>query len=272
MVHNSCLYAGGVICFGAPSQYDFCMSTPEKPSSQQPAGANTGAPVAAPHSFDETLHRLWRQYGQSVTIGCAAVLLAILARGGWDYFAEQKEQATRQDYAAATTSDKLKGFANDHAGHILAGVARLRLADEAYAAGQGAGAVAAYEAALPMLKDSLLADRARLGLAMAKVQAGLTTDGEAALREFAGQADGAKGLRAEATYHLASLAHTAGRSDDVKKYADQLMQIDAGSPWAQRAQMLRLQAPVVATTPAKVQVGAPTAAEPAIKLNLPAEK
>jgi hypothetical protein len=36
--------------------------------------------------------------------------------------------------------------------------------------------------------------------------------------------------------------------------------------------MLRLQAPVVATTPAKVQVGAPTAAEPAIKLNLPAGK
>ena len=248
------------------------MSTPKNPSSQPPAAANTGAAGAASLSFDEMLHQLWRQYGRAVTIGCAAVLLAILARGGWDYFSAQKEQAVRQDYAAATTSEKLKAFANDHAGHILAGVARLRLADEAYAAGKGDEACAAYEAALPMLKDSLLADRARLGLAMAKVQAGRTADGEAALREFAGQADGSTGLRAEAAYHLASLAHTAGRTEDVKKYADQLMQIDAGGPWAQRAQMLRLQAPAVPATPAQAQVDAPTAAEPAIKLNLPTGK
>jgi hypothetical protein len=254
------------------------MSKPENLPTQQPGAAPTDPAVVDKFAFDETtLHRLWRQYGQSLTIGCAAVLLVILAKGGWDYVTAQKEQAVRQEYAAASTSEKLKTFADAHAGHVLAGIARLRLADEAYVAGKGSEAVTAYEAALPALKDSLLADRARLGLAMAKVLAGRTADGETALRELAGQADVSKGVRTEAAYHLASLAHTAGRTADVNKYTDQIMQIDAGSPWAQRAQMLRLQAAVAktpgttapATAPA---VAAPAATEPAIKLNLPAGK
>jgi hypothetical protein len=254
------------------------MSKPENLPTQQPGATPTDPAVADKYAFDETtLHRLWRQYGQALTIGCAAVLLVILARGGWDYMAAQKEQAVRQEYAAASTSEKLKTFADAHAGHVLAGIARLRLADEAYVAGKGAEAVTAYEAALPVLKDSLLADRARLGLAMAKVQAGRAADGEAALRELAGQADASKGVRTEAAYHLASLAHTAGRTEDVNKYTDQIMQIDAGSPWAQRAQMLRLQTPIAkvsgATAPSAVPaVTEPAASEPAIKLNLPTAK
>lgn len=252
------------------------MSKPDNPSTQLPGSANSETAAPAPQLFDETtLHRLWRQNSQAIFIGCAAVLLVILARGGWDYFSEQKEQGVRQDYAAATTSDKLKTFADAHSGHVLAGIARLRLADETYAAGKGAEAVTAYEAALPGLKGSFLADRARLGLAMAKVQAGRSTDGETALRELADQADVTKGVRSEAIYHLASLAHTSGRTADVQKYTDQIMQVDAGSPWAQRAQMLRLQSPIAATPDASAPSAAPAApaaTEPAIKLNLPAGK
>jgi predicted negative regulator of RcsB-dependent stress response len=241
------------------------MSTTKEPS----------PPAAPSEPFDETLHRLWREHGKSVIIGCVAVLLAILANGVWDYIVAQKEFAVRQEYAA-TTPEKLQAFATSHRGHVLAGVARLRLADEAYAAGKGAEAVSAYEAALPELKGSPLADRARLGLAMALIQAGRVTDGETALKNFVGQPDAAKGLKAEAAYHLASLAHTAGRTDDVGKYADQLMQIDAASPWAQRVMMLRLQTPAAATLGANVPelpaTTAPVTEEPAIKLNLPTGK
>lgn len=252
------------------------MSTPE----QHPAPAEgTPAGAADKFAFDETtLHRLWRQYGQTLTIACAAVLLAILAKGGWDYFAAQKEESVQTAYAAANTSDKLKAFAEAHSGHLLAGIARLRLADEAYVAGKGADAVAAYEAAIPQLQDSVLAARARLGLAMARIQAGRTAEGEAALRDIVGQADGAKATRSEAGYHLATLAHAAGRTDDVLKYCDQVMEIDAGSAWAQRAQMLRLQATIASTqgkalpAPALAPSAAPAAAEPAIKLNLPTGK
>ncbi len=251
------------------------MSTPEP----TPAPADS-TPAVTPdkYAFDETtLHRLWRQYGQLLMLVCAAVLLAILAKGGWDFYAAQKEESVRKAYAAATTSDKLKAFAEAHSGHVLVGIARLRLADEAYAAGKGAEAVAAYEAAVPALQDSVLAARARLGVAMARIQAGRAADGETALRELAGQADLAKATRAEAGYHLATLAYAGGRTDDVLKYCDQVMEIDAGSAWAQRAQMLRLQATVASTQgrtlPAPAQLpAAPATAEPAIKLNLPTGK
>ncbi len=251
------------------------MSTPEP----TPAPADgTPAVTSDKYAFDETtLHRLWREYGQLLILVCAAVLLAILVKGGWDFYAAQKEDSVRQAYAAATTSDKLKAFAEAHSGHVLVGIARLRLADEAYAAGKGAEAVTAYEAAIPALQDSVLAARAQLGLAMARIQAGRAADGETALRELAGKADLAKATRAEAGYHLATLAFAAGRTDDVLKYCDQVMEIDAGSAWAQRAQMLRLQATVASTQgrtlPAPAQLpAAPAAEEPTIKLNLPAGK
>ena len=161
------------------------MSTPEP----TPAPADsTPAVTTDKYAFDETtLHRLWRQYGQLLMLVCAAVLLAILAKGGWDFFAAQKEDSVRQAYAAATTSEKLKTFAEAHSGHVLVGIARLRLADEAYAAGKGAEAVTAYEAAVPALQDSVLVARAQLGVAMARIQAGRAADGEAALRELAGR-------------------------------------------------------------------------------------
>jgi len=55
------------------------------------------------------------------------------------------------------------------------------------------------------------------------------------------------------------------------------MQIDSGSPWAGRAQVLRLQtpSPKVSGAPAPSAapaVTAPAASEPAIKLNLPTAK
>lgn len=251
------------------------MSKPEP----TPAPADSTAAVTTDkYAFDETtLHRFWRQNGQMLILVCAAVLLAILAKGGWDYFAAQKEESVRKAYAAATTSEKLKAFADDHSGHVLAGIARLRLADEAYAAGKGAEAVTAYEAAVPALQDSALAARARLGVAMARIQAGRKADGETALRELVGQADLAKATRAEAGYHLATLAYAGGRTDEVLKYCDQIMEIDAGSAWAQRAQMLRLQATVASTQgrplPAPSPVpAAPADAGPEIKLNLPTGK
>jgi len=250
------------------------MSTPE----QQPAPTE-GTPAGATdkYAFDETtLHRLWREHGQTLVLACAAVLLAILAKGGWDYLAAQKEVSVRAAFAQATTSDQLQTFAKEHSGHLLAGIARLRLADEAYLAGKGAEAVAAYEAAIPELQDSVLATRARLGLAMSRIQVGSTADGEKALRAILDQADGAKATRAEAGYHLATLAHAAGRADDVLKYCDQVMAIDAGSAWAQRAQMLRLRAASASSQGAPLPVAGspavPAGDEPTIKLNLPTGK
>jgi tetratricopeptide (TPR) repeat protein len=115
----------------------------------------------------------------------------------------------------------------------------LRLADDAYAAGKPADAISGYEEAMADLKTGLLASRAKLGLAMAKLQAGRTADGEAALKQLAADTTEAKGVRVEASYHLASLASTAGKADEVKKYSEQILQLAPNSPWTRRPSLPR---------------------------------
>ena len=171
--------------------------------------------------------------------------------------AANKEQDIQQAYAAATTPDKLQAFAAAHADHLLAGVARLRVADDAYAAGKFTDAISGYEQAITALKSGPPTSRAKLGLAMSKLQAGRAADGTAALQQLANDTTEPKGTRVEACYQLASLASVAGKADDVRKYSQQLLQIDPASPWTQRVFMLQ------AALPAEP---APVGVTPGIKL------
>ncbi|HVU24885.1 MAG TPA: hypothetical protein VHE13_12235, partial [Opitutus sp.] len=148
-----------------------------------------------------------------------------------------------------------------------AAVAQLRLADEAYAAGNFADAVAGYDTAAGSLKSGPLASRARLGSAMAKLQGGRESEGVAALKAIAGDQNEFKAFRAEADYHLASQAFANKDAAGVKSYTEQLMQTDPTSPWVQRVMQFRTETAgdekpaAAASAPA-----APASASPEIKL------
>ena len=235
------------------------MTTPATPSDPTPAGDDRkfvaiDENYIAP-SFEDQLHVFWKKNGKMVLVVCALILVGIVAKGGWEYLEAQKEEGVRQEYAVASTPEKLKTFAAAHSGHTLAAVAQIRMADDAYTAGKPAEAATGYQAALTTLKTGPLAARAQLGLAMAKIQSGKVSDGETTLRTLAADPTQLKGIRAEACYQLASLSLEAGKADDVKKFSDQLMQIDPASPWMQRAMMLRAKLPAPATPAA---VGLPT--------------
>ena len=229
------------------------MTTPATPSAPKSSGDDRNF-VAVDETytvltFEDRLRIFWQKNGKSVITLLIVILVGIVAKGGWEYLQAQKEQDLQREYAAAGTPEKLKAFAAAHAGHSLAGIARLRLADDAYAAGQSADAISGYEEALAALKTGPLASRAKLGLAMAKLQAGKTADGEAALKQLAADTAEGKGVRVEANYHLASLASTAGKADDVKKYSEQILQLDPNSPWTQRVFMLRASLPAAESAP-----------------------
>lgn len=246
------------------------MSKPaSSPSSSEAATEKNVTP-----GFEEKLQQFWNR-NQKLVIGlCTVVLLAIVARGAWDYLAAEKERALGREFAVASaTPAKLKAFAEANGGHELAGVAWLQLADQAYAANKGTEAVTDYQKAAAILKTGPLADRTKLGLAMAQLQAGQTEAGKAALKQLVDTDRIFNGVRVEAAYQLASLAHAAGQSTEVKQLADRIMQIDPASPWAQRAMMLRAEdtaAAPAATAAAPTTEAAPAGkAEPVIKLNLP---
>ncbi len=236
------------------------MSTPNTPSpvsgDQQPAPVDA---AAVSPGFEETLRLFWEKNGKLVIIVCSAVLLAIVARGAYGLVSAQREAGIAAAYGAATTTDQLKTFAAANSGHLLAGAAHLRLADEAFAAGKFADAQSEYGKAAPILKDTLFSGRVQLGLAMAKLNGGDATAGEAALKALLDDVSGLKAVRAEAAYHLAIVATDAGRSEEASKLAEQVMSIDPDSIWTQRALMLRARAAVSAPVAASA---APASATP----------
>lgn len=243
------------------------MSTPATPSAPQSAGDDRNLvavdPNYTPVTFEDKLHLTWKKYGNVILALCGLVVLGILGWGGWDYLARQKEVDVESAYAAATTPEQLKAFVAAHPEHALGGLAQLRIADEAYAAGKAAEALAGYEKALTIIKDGPLAARAKLGGAMAKIQAGRATDGAGDLKQLADDANQLKGIRVEAAYQLASLASESGNAADVQKFSDQLMQIDPSSPWTQRGLALR------ATLPAPASAAPAGNAAPAMQIKLP---
>ena len=229
------------------------MTKPAAPSAPKSAGDDRNLVAVDEHyvalTMEDRLRIFWQKNGKSVVALIVVVLLGILAKGAWDYRKEQKEIELGKVYGAATTPEQLKTFATANSGHVLAGIARLRLADEDYAAGKSTEAIYGYEDAAAALKSGPLGSRARLGLAMAKIQGGKTAEGEAALKQLASDTAETKASRVEAAYQLASMASVAGKADDVQKYSDQVMALDTDTnrSWSKRALMLRLSLPATPT-------------------------
>lgn len=226
------------------------MIMPATPSNSKSAGDDRNLVAVDENSgaltFEERLHLFWKKHSQAVVAGCGAILIAIIAIGCWELYQAHREKGVESDYAAATTPEKLSAFATANSGHALAGLAQLRLADDAYTAGKFAEAQANYDKAAATLRSGPFAGRAQLGAAMARLGLGNGTEGETALKQISADVSQLKGIRAEATYHLAKLAAEAGRAADVTKLSDQLMQIDPSSPWTQRSLALRAGLPAPA--------------------------
>lgn len=244
------------------------MSTPATPSSPKPAGDDrnlVAVDAATAATFEDKMQLFWKNNRTMVAGLCGLVLAGIVAKGGWDYMAAQKDIEVGNAYAAAATPEQLKAFAAAHSSHVLGGIAQLRMADDAYGAGKAADAVAGYDKALAVLKDGPLVARAKLGRALAKAQSGKGAEAAAELKQLADDAKQLKAVRSEAAFHLTGLAVEAGNAVDAQKYVDQLNQLDPMGPWSQRAVSLR------ATLPATPAPAAPKAdaAAPAVQVKVP---
>ena len=215
------------------------------PHGEKPAEA----PVVEP-GFEIAVHEFWDRNRNFVLMLCAAALLVIAGREGWQYFANAREKDLQADYAkAGDSADRLAKFADAHAGHALAGVAALRVADEKFSAGDYKSASSSYQKAAGSLQTDALLGRARLGAAISQLNSGDQAAGEAALKALSADPAAFKSARAEAFYHLASLAAGAGKADEVRKLAEQLSLIEANGPWAQRATILVAGLPAEAGKP-----------------------
>ncbi len=258
------------------------MPTPATPSAQKPAGDDrnlVAVDATTAVTFEDKVNLFWKKNRTVVIALCVLVVVGILGKGLMDRLAAQKELDVEKAYAAATTSEQLRSFSAAHEGHSLAGIAQLRLADEAYSAGKSADAITGYDKAAGVLKTGPLAVRAKMGRALGKVQAGKNAEAIADLKLLADDAAQFKAVRAEAAYHLASLAVESGNAADAQKFIDQITAVEPMGMWMQRAFALRaMLPPVPVTPPAPVAPAVPAtdkkdeAATPGLKLELPGKK
>jgi predicted negative regulator of RcsB-dependent stress response len=189
--------------------------------------------------FEIAAHAFWEKNRRLILLVCAIGLLAIIGRESWQYFAAQHEQGVRDDYArAADRPEQLAAFAAANSGHALSGVAYLRLADAKYTAADYRLAADNYNKAAASLKNSALLGRAKIGAAMSQMNNGDKAAGEAGLKGISADATLPKSVRAEATYHQASLASEAGNAAELSRLVAEAGKIDAGGVWAQRATIL----------------------------------
>lgn len=211
------------------------------PASPTPPGADPAASVVEP-GLETAVHAFWVKHRTLILLGCAAALLAIVIREGVGYYTASREKAVQKEYAQLTTV-QLAAFAAAHADHPLAGIAYLRLADESYAAADYRTAMGHYQKAAGGLKNEALLGRARLGAAMSQLNTGDAAAGAASLKAIGSDETLPKSLRAEAVYHLASLAAEAGKMDEVGKLVEEIGRIDVAGAWSQRATVLLASSP-----------------------------
>ena len=240
--------------------------SPNKASASTPEPGVPAAKELIVLPTEEHLRTFWEKNRNVIYVGCAAVILAILARGGYEEVVARREAGIESAYAAATTPEKLQAFVRDHYRHPLAGAAYLQLADQAYAASRFDAAQGDYEAAASVLTGTPFAARATLGQGICLLTAGKTAEGTAILKRLAEDTTLLDAVRCEAAYHLASQAFGNGAFDQVLKYTDLIMQADASSIWAQRALLLRARMPASATPAPAEKKGE---AAPAVSIKLP---
>jgi predicted negative regulator of RcsB-dependent stress response len=216
---------------------------------------------------EEQLQDFWVKNRNAIYIVGAVAILAIVGRGVYDELAARREAGIEATFSAATTPAKLQAFVRENSRHPLAGAAYLQLADEAYAGARFAEAQGFYQKVVEVLPGTPFAGRATLGQAVCLLQSGKPAEGIAMLQQLAGDANQLQAVRSEAAFHLASLAFAGGKYDDVTKFTDLIMQIDANGVWAQRALLLRMRTPVSATAaPAQQPKGE---LKPTVSIKLP---
>jgi hypothetical protein len=203
-----------------------------------PSAKASDAPVIEP-GFEVQAHIFWEKNRSVILLACVAVLLAIVGREGWQFFSAQREKTIQEDYAkVADRPDRLAAFAEANSSHALAGAAYLQLADQKFEAADYKQAAALYDKAAGSLKIEALLGRARLGAAISQINSGDKTAGETALKAIGSDQSLLAAVRAEATYHLATVAYEAGKTDEVKKLVEEVTKLDQAGAWSQRATVL----------------------------------
>jgi len=182
--------------------------------------------------FEDKVWLWWRDNKNFVIFTVFVAFAIIIGVQGWRWFENQQTIAVQKAYLTVTDNDSLLAFAQENASSPLAGVAALRLADEAYDAGNFVQSADFYAKASESLANTTMFSRARLGLAFALLNADKIEEGKKALQEIVNDKTAHRAFHAQASYHLGVLTFDEGG----KEILSNLQADETAGVWASMAE------------------------------------
>jgi hypothetical protein len=195
--------------------------------------------------FEDRAWLFWQKYRGAVYGLVVVVLLGGAGWGAWHFWQKQQLADMQAAFAQLSGAQAYLDFGQAHAGTPLGRVGLIRGADELYAAKQYKEAAAAYATAAKAWAGEPVAQRAKLGQAMATLMGGDATEARLQLETLANDSTVSDSYRAEAGYYVASLALQSGDSTGARTWIDQVQALPEAGAWGRQATDLAQLAPAL---------------------------
>jgi hypothetical protein len=195
--------------------------------------------------MEDRLWIFWRKQKTNIVRALLVVCAGVLVWQGWNFYQARQIANLQADYQAANGASALIAFAQAHPQTSLGQIAQLEAGDALYKDGKFKDAAAAYAQAVTLLGSDEKASRARLGQAVALIQAGDAATGTGLLETTANDSSAAENSRAEASYYLALLAAQAGDTANATKWIDHAKEFKTSNYWTTQAATLADALPLI---------------------------
>ena len=193
----------------------------------------------AESSVEEQLLVYWNRHKNQIVLGVGVAVILIIGFQVTKWWSAKSVSDRSEAYASASDDSQKEAFADDHSGTDLGGVAYLELADGAYTEGEYASAVSYYEKAFSAFDMIEFKQRAHLGLAMSRLQAGEESNASKDLEAIANNAEYPDAARGEALYQLSVIDWQNGDFVSMLAHQDRIDGLANAGNWQGKALQLQ---------------------------------
>ena len=214
------------------------------PKEQSNSGKKKGAfekldEAYAESNMEDQLLVYWNRYKNQILLGLTAAVLLIFGFQLSKWWSKKAVSDRAQSYAEAVEDSQKEAFADKFSGTDLGGVAFLELGDKAYTDGEFASAGSLYEKAFDAFDMVEFKQRAHLGLAMTRFQAGDESGAVKDLESIADNTDYPDAARGEALYQLAVIDWENGSFETMLQRHNRIETLTNAANWQGKALQLQ---------------------------------
>lgn len=196
--------------------------------------------------FEDKMWMFWNDNKAAIVGGSLLALFFVVGVQVLRWYQEDSVRSMQVAYAEASDPAQKLAFAEKYKDESLAGVALMEVADEKYNAGEFIEAAGLYATAVEALEEATAQGRALLGQGVALIRGGDVDGGKRVLNELVDSDDALQSFKAEAIYHLASLAVQDKQYDAAKLLIAKMNTLDYGGIWASQLDGLKRSKPALA--------------------------